>query len=192
MGQHLGLEGHLDFEHVVMDSTSIEAVLYARVGESQLARFPDCNIGWKTTQKRYYFGQKLHLATSLSGVMLNFRLTKASLSDHKGFAKLNNPKIRSLSLDSGYKGDKGFAGQELIFTKPWGTSLVQRFLNGQRVVVEQVFGFLKHLGLEGWYRLKTSRSLGSHVCAVLACFRAIQLLNLRAGLNPCQFKRFLL
>jgi len=184
------LEKLISFDDVLIDSTSIEVVLYARVEESAVGRFPDCNIGWKTTEKRYYFGQKLHLGVMPSGVALSFRLTPASCSDHKGFAKLNKTKIKSVTGDSGYKGDKGFAGQKIALTKPWGQSLKQRMLNGKRVRIEQVFNVLKELGLEGRLVLKNSRSLGSHLLSVLTCFLAIQYRNLKDGLSPLRYARF--
>jgi len=180
----------ISFEDVLIDSTSIEVVLYARVEESATGRFPDCNIGWKTTEKRYYFGKKLHLSCMPSGICLNFRLTAGSLSDHKGFAKLNKIKISSLTGDSGYKGDKGFEGQKITLTKPWGQSLKQRELNGKRVKIEQVFNVLKKLGLEGRLILKNSRSLASHLCSVLSCFLAIQYRNLKEGFSPLSYARF--
>jgi hypothetical protein len=178
------------FEEMLMDSTSIEVVLYARVEESAVGRFPNCNIGWKTTEKRYYFGQKLHLGCMPNGTALSFRLTPASLSDHKGFAKLNKKKTHSVTADSGYKGDKGFEGQKIALTKPWGQSLKQRMLNGKRVTIEQVFNVLKELGLEGRLVLKNSRSLGSHLLSVLTCFLAIQYRNLKDGLSPLRYGRF--
>lgn len=184
------VEGLISFEDMLMDSTGIEVVLYARVEESAVGRFPDCNIGWKTTEKRYYFGQKLHLSCMPNGVMLNYRITAASLSDHKGFAKLNKKKTRSVTADSGYKGDKGFEGQKIALTKPWGQSLKQRMLNGKRVTIEQVFNVLKELGLEGRLVLKNSRSLGSHLLSVLTCFLAIQYRNLKDGLSPLRYGRF--
>jgi len=185
-------EGMLSFEDVLFDSTSIEVVLYTRVEESAVGRFPDCNIGWKTTEKRYYFGRKLHLSCMPNGTLLNFRLTAASLSDHKGFAKLNNTKIDKVTCDSGYQGEKGFAGQAISLTKPWGQSQHQRFLNGKRVTIEQVFNVLKELGLEERLKLKNSRSLGSHLLSVLTCFLAIQYTNLKKGLSPLAYGRFLL
>ena len=188
----MGAENLLSWEDVLFDSTSVEVVLYARVEESAVGRFPDCNIGWKTTQKRWYFGKKLHLSCMLSGVSLNFRLTAASLSDHKGFAKLNKTEIITVTCDSGYRGDKGFSGQTIALTKPWGQSEQQRLKNGKRVKIEQVFNVLKELGLEGRLRLKNSRSLGSHLLAVLTCFLAIQYANLKKGLSPLAYGRFLL
>lgn len=185
-------EGLSSLEDVLFDSTSIEVVLYARVEESAVGRFPDCNIGWKTTEKRWYFGKKLHLSCMPNGVLLNFRLTVASLSDHKGFAKLNKIEIKEVTCDSGYRGDKGFSEQSISFTKPWGQSEQQRLKNGKRVKIEQVFNVLKELGLEGRLRLKNSRSLGSHLMSVLTCFLAIQYSNLKKSLSPLAYGRFLL
>lgn len=185
-------EDILSFDDVLIDSTSIEVVLYARVEESAVGRFPNCNIGWKTVEKRYYFGQKLHLSCMPIGLALSFRLTPASCSDHKGFAKLNKTKIKSVTGDSGYKGDKGYTGQKISLTKPWGQSTKQRLLNAKRVTVEQVFRVLKSLGLEDMLILKNARSLGSHVVSVLACFLAIQYCNLKQGFSPLSYKRFLL
>lgn len=186
----MALEQQLDWDDVLIDSTSIEAVLYARVEESAVGRFPDCNIGWKTVEKRWYFGRKLHATCMPNGVLLNFRLTRASMSDVRGFGKLNKPKIRTFTGDSAFRGHRGFARQKIACTKPWGQSRRLRQLSAKRVRIEQVFNVLKKLGLEGLLILKTSRSLGSHVLAVLTCFSAIQHLNLKQGLSPLAYGRF--
>lgn len=175
-----------------MDSTSIEVVLFARVEESCVERFPDCNIGWKTTEKRWYFGKKLHLACTAKGIIISFRLTRASIHDSRVYAKLNQKKFKVVTADSGYRGERGFQGQRLALTQPFATSERQRQLAGKRVCVERVNNVLKKLGLEGRMILKTSRSLGSHLLAVLTCVLGIQYLNVKIGRSPLAYAAFLL
>ncbi len=182
----------VSLEDVLIDSTSIEVVLYARVGESCVERFLDCNIGWKTVQKRYYFGRRLHLATAPNGTMLGFRLIKASVHDSRVYSKLNKKRFKVVTGDSAYKGERGYSGQRLGLTKPFATSKRQRKLAGKRVCIERVNNMLKKLGLEGRMILKTSQSLASHLLAVLTCTLAIQYLNLKKGRSPLAYATFLL
>lgn len=185
-------EALLTLDDVLIDSTSVEVVLYARVEESCVGRFPDCNIGWKTTEKRWYFGKKLHLTCAPDGTMIGFRLTRASIHDSRVYSRLNKKKFKVVTADSGYRGERGFSGQRLALTKPFATSDQQRQLAGKRVAVERVNNVLKKLGLEGRLILKNARSLGSHLLAVLTCTLAIQYLNLKSRLSPLAYGRFLL
>ncbi len=182
----------MNLEDVLVDSTSIEVVLYARVEESCVGRFPDCNIGWKTVKKRYFFGKRLHLACDPDGTMRRIRLTKASLHDSRVYAKLNSKRFKVVTADSGYQGERGFAGQRLVLTRPFATKQAERIKNGKRVAIERVFNALKALGLEGRLTLKNSRSLGSHLMAVLTCLLGMQYLNLKEGRRPLTYGRFLL
>lgn len=185
-------EALISLEEVLIDSTSIEVVLYARVEESCVGRFPDCNIGWKTIEKRYYFGKKLHLTTSTTGTLAGFRLSKASIHDSRMYSRLNKKRFKVVTGDSAYRGERGFSGQRLALTKPFATSDEQRELAGQRVTIERVINVLKQMGLEGHLILKTARSLGSHILAVVTCVLGIQYLNLKKGLSPLAYKHFLL
>ena len=182
----------MSLEEALMDSTCIEVVLYARVGESCVERFPDCNIGWKTVEKRYYFGKRLHLVTAPDGTILGFRLLKASVHDSRVYSKLNKKRFKVVTADSGYRGERGFSGQRLALTRPFATSQTQRKLAGKRVCIERVNHVLKKLGLEGRMILKNSRSLASHLLSVLTCTLAIQYLNLKRRRSPLAYKYFLL
>jgi hypothetical protein len=188
----LRLEELVNLEDVLLDSTSIEVVLYARVEESCVERFPDCNIGWKTTEKRWYFGKKLHLVCDPTGIIIGYRLTRASIHDSRVYSKLNRKKFKVVTADSGYRGERGFSGQRLALTQPFATSEKQRQLAGKRVCIERVNNVLKKLGLESRLILKSARSLGSHIQAVLTCVLGIQYLNVKNGRSPLAYGAFLL
>jgi hypothetical protein len=64
------VEKLVSFEEVLVDSTHMDVVLFARVQESALGRFPQCNFGHKTIEKCWYFGLKLFLAVSKLGVLI--------------------------------------------------------------------------------------------------------------------------
>lgn len=185
-------EALVSLEEAIVDSSSIEALLFARVGESAIGRFPDCNFNRKTIRKCWYFGKNAFFAVSQNGVLLRYRLVRASTAELRGLAKLNSPKFRKVTGDSGYRGHKGYDGQKIALTKPWGAKTHERKLASKRSVLERVINLLKDLGFEGSARVKTARSLDSQLTSVLACVSAIQYLNLKRGRSPLSYKAFLL
>ncbi|MFX8848696.1 hypothetical protein ABTM68_20780, partial [Acinetobacter baumannii] len=68
-------EGALHQNDVLLDATTIEPVLFARVNDSVLERFQGCNFGKKVVEKRWFFGRKVHLLSTPNGTMVSFRLT---------------------------------------------------------------------------------------------------------------------
>jgi len=97
-----------------------------------------------------------------------------------------------VTADSGYRGERGFSGQKLALTQPFAQSARQRKLAGKRVCIERVNNMLKKLGLEGRMIIKNSRSLASHLMAVLTCTLGIQYLNLKKRQSPLAYAAFLL
>lgn len=185
-------EALVELEDVLLDATCIEAVLFARVDESVQERFKDCAFGKKVVEKRWFFGRKLHLLSSPKGTMISFRLTSGNIHDSRVFSKLNHKRFKRLTGDSGYRGARGLPGQKLAITQPFATATQQRQLNGKRVGIERVFNGLKKLNLEKGLILKNAQSLGSHILSVLTCLLGIQYLNLKQGLKPMAYGRFLL
>lgn len=181
-----------DFKDILVDATSLEVTLFARVGEGSLERFPNSNFCKKTVEKRWYFGRALHLTTASNGTLFQFRLAKASVFDGKMLSHFKLTQVPKVTGDPAYRGNKGYPGQKISLTKPWGSKKPERRLAGIRVRIEQVFSALKRLGLEGRLLITSARSLGSHVVSTLACFLAIQYLNLKHGLSPLAYKHFLL
>jgi hypothetical protein len=182
----------VSFGDLLIDSTSIEVVLAQRVSENTENRFNRANICKKTIRKCWYFGRKLHLLVSSAGILFQYRTSKASMSDAKGIAKFKFPKKCKVTGDGGYRGQESHVPGRLMLTKPWGTKKEERFLASKRVTIEQKFGILKELGLEGRHKLRCQRSLDSHIVACLACVCGIQLLNLRHGLSPLSYAHFCL
>ena len=185
-------EGLIEHGDVLLDATTLEPVLFARVNESVLARFKGCNFGKKVVEKRWFFGRKVHLLSTTNGTMISFRLTAGNVHDRRVFHRIIKSGHKEVTADSGYRGVKRAKGQKLNLTRPFSQEKRQRQLNGKRVGIERVFTALKKLGLEHGLIVKTTRSLGSHILAVLTCLLGIQYLNLKEGLKPLAYGRFLL
>jgi IS5 family transposase len=188
----LRTEGLVELGDVLLDATTIEPVLFARVNESVLERFNGCNFGKKVVEKRWFFGKKVHLLSAPNGTMVSFRLTAGNIHDRRVFHRIVKARHREVTGDSGYRGVKRAKGQKLRLTKPFSQEKRQRHLNGKRVGAERVFNVLKKLGLEHGVLVKTTQSLSSHILSVLACLLAIQYLNLKKGLKPLAYGRFML
>lgn len=142
-------------------------------------------------EKRWFFGRKLHLLTNAGSVLLRFRITSGNLFDSRKFHSLVQPKNKRITGDPAYRAKKPKAGR-LFITKPFAKERHLRKRNGKRTGIERVFGALKDLGLEKGVVVKCARSLGTHILAVLACFLSVQYLNLKEGLSPLAYGRFLM
>lgn len=187
----LQVEHLVELEDVLLDATTIEVVLFARVGESTLERLKDCNFGKKTTEDRWFFGKKLHLISAPNGTMIRFRLTSGNPHDSRKFSSLNSKKFKRVTGDSAYRAVGVRQGQKKAISKPFSKEKRQRQLHAKRVGVERVFNALKHLNLEKGVVIKQARSLGAHILAVLTCLLAVQYVNLVEWLRPLEIQRFL-
>ena len=65
----------------ILDSTPIPVVSYQRSNRS--SSFPEANYGYCAAKQEKYFGFKLHMAVTPSGIPTNFDLTPANISDGK-------------------------------------------------------------------------------------------------------------
>jgi hypothetical protein len=65
----------------ILDSTPIPVVSYLRSNRS--SSFPEASYGYCAAKREKYFGFKLHLAVTPSGIPTNFDLTPANISDGK-------------------------------------------------------------------------------------------------------------
>lgn len=182
----------VDFDHLLVDSTSLEVVLAQRVSDKTENRFNGSNISKKTIRKCWYFGRKVHILVSENGTLFRFRTSKASEHDSRMLCRLKLKKNKVLTGDGGYKGKETHVGGKLKLTRPWGTKKAERELAGKRCMVEKVFNVLKELGLEGRHKIRCSRSLDSHIVACLACVLGMQYLNLKKRLSPLSYKHFVL
>jgi len=87
----------------IIDSTPVPVVRYRR-GEGPLATsFERASFGYCATQDEKYFGLKLHLLTTKTGIPTHFELTEASLHDVKMLEEMISS-FNSLILI----GDKGY------------------------------------------------------------------------------------
>jgi hypothetical protein len=176
-----------------MDATTLEVVMACRVTENVQKRMAGNDFGWKTTQKRYYYGIKLHLLVCKQGILQRFRLSRASVYDGNRFYSLIKGKTDvTITKDGGYANVKGKEGLEIQTTKPFAEEPELRQLNGKRVRIEVVNGCLKDLGIEGQWLFRTPWSLTCHVMSVMTLYAAIQLKNILTGRKPLTYKRFLL
>ena len=188
----LSRERLVEDRDVLLDATTIEPVLFARVNESVLRRFSGSNFGKKVVEKRWFFGRKVHLLSAPNGTMISFRLTAGNIHDRRGLHRIVKSKNKEVTADSGYRGVKRAKSQQLNLTKPFSQEKRQRLLNGKRVGVEKVFNILKKLDLEHCVLVKTAQSLSSHILAVLTCLLGIQYLNLKKHQKPLAYAAFLL
>ena len=65
----------------ILDSTPIPVVSYLRSNRS--SSFPEASYGYCAAKQEKYFGFKLHMAVTPSGIPTNFDLTAANISDGK-------------------------------------------------------------------------------------------------------------
>lgn len=87
----------------LIDSTPVPVVRYRR-GEGHLAKsFERANFGYCATQDEKYFGFKLHLLTTNTGIPTHFDLTEASLPDVKMLEELISSFNKLIVI-----GDKGY------------------------------------------------------------------------------------
>lgn len=100
----------LDVDHLVriIDSTPVPVVRYSRSRGRLAKSFERANFGYCASQKEKYFGFKLHLLTTLSGIPTDFDLTEASLPDVKMLEELTSSFEQLITI-----GDKGYQGFEL-------------------------------------------------------------------------------
>lgn len=182
----------MDFDQLLVDSTSLEVVLAQRVSDKTENRFNGSNICLKTIRKCWYFGKKVHILVAENGTLFRFRTSKASEHDSRLLCRFKLKQNKGLTGDSAYKGKESHVGGKLNLTRPWGTKKAERQLAGKRCTVEKVFNVLKELGLEGRHKVRCARSLGSHISACLACVLGIQYINLKSGLSPLRYKHFVL
>ena len=59
----------IDETELLLDSTTIEATLFARVTEETESNFLGCRFGKKTTEDRWFYGLRLHVAVTPCGRM---------------------------------------------------------------------------------------------------------------------------
>ena len=173
-------------DEALIDGTTIEVIACARVTDHNMDNYPGCAFGKKVVEKRFFFGQKLHMLTDRQGTMLSYRLSSGNIHDRHYYHKLVSEKFQTVVADAAYRAIVPVEGQNLIITLPWDKNP----WHGVRVAVERTFKFLKSLGLEKRLKLTHPPSLASHPIAVLTCGLAIQYLNLKSGRDPLCYAHF--
>lgn len=92
----------------IIDSTPVPVVRYRR-GEGRLAKsFERATFGYCATQDEKYFGFKLHLLTTSTGIPTHFDITEASLADVKMLEELISSFNKLIII-----GDKGYQDFDL-------------------------------------------------------------------------------
>ncbi|MFZ5988636.1 MAG: IS982 family transposase [Bacillota bacterium] len=92
----------------LIDSTPVPVVRYRR-GEDRLAKsFERATFGYCATQDEKYFGFKLHLLTTSTGLPTHFDITEASLPDVKMLEELTSSFNKLIII-----GDKGYQDLDL-------------------------------------------------------------------------------
>lgn len=89
----------------ILDSTPIPVVSYLRSNRS--SSFPEASYGYCAAKQEKYFGFKLHMAVTPSGIPTNFDLTPANISDGKMTEELIELYDFLIAI-----GDKGYLDRE--------------------------------------------------------------------------------
>lgn len=89
----------------ILDSTPIPIVSYQRSNRS--VSFPEASYGYCAAKDEKYFGFKLHMAVTPSGIPTNFDLTPANISDNKMTEELIELYDFLIAI-----GDKGYLDKE--------------------------------------------------------------------------------
>jgi len=89
----------------ILDSTPIPVVSYLRSNRS--SSFPEASYGYCAAKQEKYYGFKLHMAVTPSGIPTNFDLTPANISDGKMTEELIELYDFLIAI-----GDKGYLDQE--------------------------------------------------------------------------------
>ena len=89
----------------ILDSTPIPVVSYQRSNRS--GSFPEASYGYCAAKDEKYFGFKLHMAVTPSGIPTNFDLTPANISDGKMTEELIELYDILIAI-----GDKGYLDRE--------------------------------------------------------------------------------
>lgn len=99
----------------LVDSTPVPVVRYKR-GEGKLARsFERASFGYCASQDEKYFGYKLHLLVTATGIPTHFELTEASLPDVKMLEELTSSFEKLITI--GDKGYQSFKLKEKLLTE---------------------------------------------------------------------------
>ena len=98
------LGAHLERERL-LDTKPVSVMVLKRHDDRGLAFDGKAAVGWCQAKRQYYFGFKLVLALTLSGVIVRYDLVPASVDDREAAAEVLEPGCR-------YWADKGFFGRE--------------------------------------------------------------------------------
>ena len=104
------LLSNLDVDSLIriVDSTPVPVVRYKR-GSFPLAKsFERASFGYCASQEEKYFGYKLHLLTTITGIPTDFDITEASLPDVKMLEELISSFNNLITI-----GDKGYQDFDL-------------------------------------------------------------------------------
>jgi len=187
----------------LIDSTSLPVIRYSRAGRSPLVKsFERAGFGYCATQDEKYFGLKLHLLTTVTGIPTNFDLTEASLPDIKMVKELIGA-FKELILI----GDKGYLSQSLKQELSLeGKHLVTLYRRNQkqkntqaekqllkyRKVIETVFSQLKDQFQLTKLRVKSLMGLVIRILGIMTAFTLAIYLNRLLGRSTLKIKGLLL
>lgn len=186
-------ELHLNQERVrVIDSTPVPVIGYARVQRSpRFIRGAEVNYGYCPARHLRYFGAKLHLVTSKTGVPVTYVLGPANRHDVQQLVPLGERLSRRTWLigDLGYQSRRRHrhlreaCGVTVVTpakkNQPPRSRWVRCLLRKRRGVIDSTFAQLKdHLGLE---RLgaKSYGGVEGRVAALLCAYAMGVLFNRR-------------
>lgn len=203
--QHLGKQLAANVRWLVVDSAPVETVKFAR-SQSGKRSIPEAEYGFIPSEKRIFFGLRLHGLISDQGAIVGFALTPANASEREVAAGelLTEHAGQYVLADNGYSGESfreataRDSHQVLASPKPTerpaskAEARLRRWLRAKRDLIETVFNILADQ-----FRLETTRArsiwgVASRIVAKLLAFNLSIFLNRLLGRSDLAIKNLYL
>lgn len=175
---------------LVVDSAPIETVKFAR-SQSGRSSIPEAEYGYIPSEKRVFFGFRLHGLINDRGVIVGFALAAANASEREVAAEeLLNEHVGQIVLaDNGYCGEpfrEAIAKEDhrsLVSPKPSkplpskAEAKLRRWLRAKRDLIETVFGMLADQFKMETTRARSLWGVAARIGAKLLAFNLSIFLN---------------
>ena len=202
--RHLSHRLAIGARWLVVDSAPIETVKFAR-SQSGRRSIPEAEYGYIPSEKRVFFGLRLHLLISDGGVIVGFALTAANAPEREAAEGLLAAHTGQYVLgDNGYSGERfreavsADGHQVLASPRPSQrpasktAARARRWLRAKRDLIETVVGMLADQ-----FRLETTRARSlwgvmTRLGAKLLAFNLSIELNRQLGRPPLAIKELYL
>lgn len=178
---------------LVVDSAPVETARFAR-SQSGRCSIPEAEYGYIPSEKRFYFGLRLHGLITDRGALVDFALTPANASERDAAQDmLAEHTAQYVLADNGYCGERmqevAARQEHTLWASPRPSvapaskhqARWRRWLRAKRDLIETVFGMLSDQ-----FKLETTRArslwgVGSRIVAKLLAFNLSIFLNRLLG-----------